>query len=83
MSKKITCLFSIDNNYDQPENNLVCWWSDRPDIETLFQAIFKKPMSEANDKEIVPVVNVWQNKQSEFEDNTDYRLQSIVEGELI
>ncbi len=83
MSKSIVCLFSIENNYDQPSNNLVCWWNSKPDIETLFKAIFNKPVSEANDDQIVPVVNVWQNKQATFPDNSDWRLETVDEGEVI
>lgn len=28
----IWCLFSVDNNYDQPDHNLVTWWSKLPDV---------------------------------------------------
>lgn len=35
----IFCLFSIDNFYDQPEHNLVCWWPERPPFEDLLKAI--------------------------------------------
>lgn len=35
MKKTIWCLFSIDNQYDQPRNNLIAWFSVRPIIEDL------------------------------------------------
>lgn len=35
--KKIWCLFSIANNYDQPDHNLEAWWSEKPSPETLAQ----------------------------------------------
>lgn len=34
---KIWCLFAVDNDYNQPENNLVAWWSDKPRPEILQQ----------------------------------------------
>ena len=80
---KIICLFSIDNDYDQPQNNLVCFWSSKPDVETLFKAIFNKSLLEANDTEIVSIVNVWQNKAAEFQDHTEYRLQEVYSGEML
>jgi hypothetical protein len=54
---KIWCLFSVDNNYDQPENNLVCWWQEKPSLETLFIILGIK-MGE-NDEHTVQVVQVW------------------------
>lgn len=31
----IWCLFSIENNYDQPDNNLVMWWATKPSLDTV------------------------------------------------
>jgi hypothetical protein len=35
---KIWCLFSVENHYDQPANNLVAAWADNPSIDALFTA---------------------------------------------
>ena len=36
---KIWCLFSIENDYDQPFNNLVTWWSEKPTVDKIANAI--------------------------------------------
>ena len=36
---KIWCLFHIDNNYDQPDYNLVCFWQDKPTVEMICKAM--------------------------------------------
>lgn len=37
--KKIWCLFSIENQYYQPKNNLVCAWDEKPQFKELEKAI--------------------------------------------
>jgi hypothetical protein len=79
---KIWCLFSVDNNYDQPENNLVCWWQEKPSLETLFIILGIK-MGE-NDEHTVQVVQVWTGKdiQAGFE-QIRYRLEQVEEGKKL
>lgn len=36
---KIWCLFSIDNEYNQPKHNLESWWNEKPDISKLRKVI--------------------------------------------
>lgn len=36
---KIYCLVQIANEYDQPNNDLLCWWRERPTIEVILEAI--------------------------------------------
>jgi len=36
---KIWCLFSIENQYYQPNNNLVAWWTKKPTTDKLFPVI--------------------------------------------
>ena len=31
----VWCLFGIENDYDQPEHNLVCLWGEKPSIDIL------------------------------------------------
>lgn len=41
---KIWCLFSIENNYDQPMNNLEAFWSHKPtfgDVKKLLDPELK------------------------------------------
>ena len=35
----IWCLFSIYNKYDQPDNNLVAWFKEKPTLELLSGAL--------------------------------------------
>jgi len=30
MEQNIWCLFHIAKDYNQPKNNLICWWSVKP-----------------------------------------------------
>ena len=79
----ITTLLSVDNLYDQPDNNLVCWWSKKPSIEVLCKAIYGKTLDIATDDEIAVVVGVWQGKYLETKDGTTYRLETHEEGEIL
>lgn len=36
----IWCLLSIENNYDQPGNNLEAWWHSKPSAIQLLQYLF-------------------------------------------
>jgi len=76
---RIWCLLSIDNNYDQPANNLVCWWRDKPSIETLAKAMQLKMDTDAN---IIAVVRVHQGETARRIE-TDYRLEQVAEGVVI
>jgi len=35
----IWCLFSIANDYNQPEHNLECWWATKPDIDKISETV--------------------------------------------
>jgi hypothetical protein len=72
----IWCLFSADNNYDQPANNLVCWWREKPDIQTLANLMGVKLDTDAH---IIAVVRVHQGEKARLID-TDYRLEQVAEG---
>ena len=77
---KIWCLFSVDNNYDQPPNNLVCWWKEKPTIEQVAGGMSIAFPSKEDEKTLA-VVNVWGGKGAR-DFNTDYRLEEIDEGIL-
>lgn len=73
---KIWCLFSIENDYNQPRNCLEHWWKEKPEFEAVAQAIgiqFK------GDDNILNVVNISQGEQRRI-GNTDYWLQEVPEG---
>jgi hypothetical protein len=72
----IWCLFSVDNNYDQPNNNLVCWWKDKPSIPELARILDSKM---EKDNEIIAIVRIHQGENHRIS-NTDYRLEGTVSG---
>lgn len=79
-ANKIWCLFSVDCNYDQPNNNLVCWWNGKPSIETIAKLMGVK-WGACPDEHIVAVVNVHTGKVASLtKEGTDYRLEEVTEG---
>lgn len=80
---QIWCLFSVDNNYDQPENNLVAWWKDKPSFDQVAASIGFGCFPCETDYATLYVVNLWQgaNEQVQF-GGTRYRLVLIGEGVL-
>ena len=82
MPDKIWCLFSRENLYDQPDNNLVRWWKEKPSIETLAKFL-ATPLDKGADEDIVKVVDIWRGKTVRLSviGDTDYRLQEVAEGE--
>lgn len=81
--KAIWCLFSVENNYDQPENNLCQWWDEKPSIEVLANAVVGQDLGDCNDDQIVMLVSIWTGKGGEVEGGTLYRLQEVKEGEKL
>lgn len=77
---KIWCLFSVDCNYDQPDNNLVAWWQERPSIEKLANFLVVKLGQ--NDEETVNLVKIWGggSEQLQSRGDTSYRLEEVAEG---
>lgn len=77
----IWCLFSVANEVDQPDNNLVRWWSIKPTIEQL-ASFMACPLDLAGDAQIVQVVNLWQGRPEYFPSaSKTYRLEEVHEGE--
>jgi hypothetical protein len=88
----IFCLFSIDNNYDQPDNNLVAWWPKRPNIAQVAAVLELdiKPitLSETADnyyeisriaETIVAITKILQGRDVSLM-GSDYRLQETQPG---
>jgi hypothetical protein len=77
----IWCLFSVSQEYDQPDNNLVAWWAEKPSLEELF-SLFSVKMGE-DERQTVAVVKVFIGGDEEVGfNNTRYRLEQIGEGKL-
>lgn len=75
---KIWCAFSVENNYDQPDNNLVCWWEDKPTLEQLANALgFQFPASE--DETTLAIVKIWSGDSMRINE-TRYRLELVASG---
>jgi hypothetical protein len=77
-ASQIWALFSVDNLHDQPPNNLVAWWLEKPSLETLFKTLSVKMDV---DEHVVGVVNIWQGNESRAGySDTVFRLELIDEG---
>ena len=69
-------LFSVENEYYQPMNNLVCLWKEKPSLETLCKDLgWKFPAD--SDKDTLAIVTLWQGKEEVRIDNVDYRLETV------
>jgi len=74
---KIWVLFSIANNYDQPEANLVAWWVDKPKFMLLANAAGVCYDERNGDERIGRLLN---GKEVRIYDS-NFRLEQIGEGE--
>jgi len=84
MADNIWCLFSIENNYDQPDNNLCRFWFSRPSIETLASYLLGTPIDKADDEDVVTVVDIWKGTQRQITlGGTSYRLQEVSESDRL
>jgi len=75
---KICVLFSIDNEYNQPENNLVAWWYSKPSFEMLAEAIGVIVDKEKGDSKIGSILRGLEIRVN----GANYRLRKIKEGKL-
>ena len=79
MNNVIWCLFSIANEYDQPANNLECWWSKKPSIETIANTL---NLNMSIDDEVVTAANIFCGEEKRIS-GKDYRIESIAEGDMV
>lgn len=75
---KVHMLFSVDNNYDQPDRAFVCWWKEKPSIETVAKVLMID-FSKANDDTKAAVVSIWLGKRCELS-GTDFWIEEVQEG---
>ena len=78
----IWVLFSVENNYDQPENNLEIFWREKPSLEQLAKVILAKTLGKLTTEQIVSIVELWTGKPTGFH-NATCRLESIAEGVVL
>ena len=70
-------LFSIENQYDQPENNLVALFKEKPSIELLADALGRSFPCD-KDSETLAIVNIWNNESNGYRlGDFDYRLEEV------
>jgi len=80
--QKIWCIFSVDNNYDQPSNNLVCWFHGKPKPQQISSALGVPDFEKASDDFIIGVVKI--SRGEEFrQGETDYRLEEVAESKCL
>lgn len=79
--KTIWCLFGVENNYDQPDNNLLVWWSEKPSIEKILHH-FNLHWDSVSDENIVKMVELYRGEHVRIDDTT-YRIQIVEEGKVI
>jgi len=73
---KIWVLFSIANDYDQPENNLVAWWTDKPTFDVLAKTLDITVDKQKGNPDIGRILQGQERRIG----NTNYRLREIEEG---
>lgn len=70
--QKIWCLFSIANDYNQPDNNLVAWFRKKPDAVILSFV--------TNNQEEIERLLIGERVRISY---ADFRLRCISEGKVI
>jgi hypothetical protein len=75
---KIWCLFSIENNYDQPSHNLEAWWVEKPTFEKI-ASVLNTSFPANNNDTTLGICNIWQGQEHRH-NNTDYWLEEVEEG---
>lgn len=78
INRKAWFLFSVENNYDQPPNNMVCWWSEKPKLEEVAKAI-GQAFPNGSDEGILAVVRVWSGDVVRHM-GSNYRLREVSEA---
>lgn len=80
--KTIWCLFHIDNNYDQPDNNLIAWFDTFPTRDMIKQ-IKSKPQYIICALDDENMYNLLSKNLCSIPYNGEYRLQEVKSGEFI
>jgi len=75
----IWCLFSIYNEYNQPNDNLEAWWSQKHTFNMLSKVLNIKVDKEKGNKYIGQLLKGQEVRMN----NADYRLHTVKEGKLL
>ena len=75
---KIWVLFSIANEYDQPNNNLEAWWVNKPSFDDLARALNLQVDKKQGSADVGRILKGDQVRIGE----ADYRLREIEEGRV-
>lgn len=74
---ELWALFSEENEYNQPRNNLKKLYKNKPSFEVLIHQFYgETPLSDLEEEDIINVVRVLQGDEMRFS-NTDYRLETV------
>ena len=76
-------LFSIANNYDQPDYNLEVWWKEAPSLDILFKHFGADGTKLPPEDTILAVVQLWQTRGTDTHVrlyDTNYRMLEVREG---
>lgn len=74
---KVWALFSIENQYDQPDNNLVKLYKDKPSFETLATLLFPNDsFRELSDEQIAKIEKILRGDEARIFD-FDYRIEKV------
>jgi hypothetical protein len=75
--QNIWALFSVANLYDQPSNNLVAWWPDKPSFAELAKALGTEFPCHT-DEETLFVINIWKGSETlDKNEQARYRLRPV------
>jgi len=76
MIDTVNILFSVNNEYDQPDRAFICWWKTKPSIEAVAKAL-GIDFSQSDDDGKANVVSVWLGETRRIND-TDYWIEVVV-----
>ena len=74
----IYCLFSVYNDYDQPDFNLEDYFYDNPSLNDISNLIYTRDLEHLSDDAILAVVSIKKGEETRI-NNTDYRLEKVEE----
>lgn len=74
---KVYAIFSVANNYDQPENNLEILFQKKPNFENLRNFFFdSKSVDELKDADILFLADLMRGKTIRYS-GYDYRVEEV------
>lgn len=79
MIMKVWALFSIENEYDQPDNNLEGLFHHKPTFEELAKFVTGKTLTELSESGLIKVVEILKGEATVW-GSFQYRLREIEVG---